>query len=444
MEQKIGIFGLGKTGISIFNDLKNNHKNLICWDDNEKNRTEFVSTHGEANIIDLKSAAWQTAKAIAISPGVPFNHPIFLLAKRYNILIFSDIQMFLEKNRQSKIISITGTNGKSTAASLCHHILQKNNLNYELGGNIGTPALALKNGSDGYVLELSSFQLNLLDNFTPDISVLINITEDHLQAHGGFENYCNAKFKALKGDGVKIIGTNTKICADFYSKLKKNGDKKIIAIGVEFKDSAIYIENNMLCDNYFDHTSHEINIPQALQGTHNSQNIAACYAICRASGLRPDEILNNIQDFQGLKHRFQYIGTKNSVAYYNDSKATNSDACAKSLSSENNIFWIAGGLFKETNLDALNDILRKNSVEKAYLFGKDASILAKHLKNMLEYAIFENLEQAYSSAQADAEKFSAKNAKRSCVILAPACASFDQYKNFEDRGEDFINLYEKE
>ena len=433
--KKIGIFGLGITGISIYSDIAHHTNEIICWDDSEKNRTNFQD---QKTLFDLSNERWKSIDTVFISPGVPNNHQIFLLAKQYNILISSDIELFLHHNPHSKIIAITGTNGKSTTTALIGHILNNCGYDFPIGGNIGMPVLSLPKNKTGYVLELSSFQLDLISFFNPTISVLLNITPDHLDRHGTFDEYCKAKMRALRGDGIKVIGIDTDASREIYDTLAHSGEKNIIAISTSNKKNTISFSNCILHDDFYDADSYKIPESQNLAGKHNKENITAAYAVCRSLGLKPNDIIDQLPSFQGLKHRMQNLGSKNNITYYNDSKATNASSAAGSLTSMQNIFWLAGGIFKEESLDPLEKSL--SNVKKAYLFGESSLLFSGYLKDKVDFEVFDTMQEAFSKANIDA-----KNAKEHAyIVLAPACASFDQFRNFEERGNKFIDLCNEE
>ena len=426
--KKIGIFGLGISGISSFDFLQENAQKIICWDDSETNRNKVEQQY----LLPLSDPVWQTLDMIIISPGIPGSHAIFSLASKYNILISSDIELFLETNYDSEIIVITGTNGKSTVTSLIGHILQESKLDYHIGGNIGLPVLSLPQHAKGYILELSSFQLDLLSSMNPTIAVLLNLTPDHLDRHGTYAAYCQAKEKALLGDGLKIIGTNSEDSKKLYNKLINSGEKNIIPINLL---TGIYCDSKKLIDNFFDIKSYNLSELKNLSGQHNYENIASAFAVCRALGVDGKTIIKHISSFKGLAHRMQFIGTHKHISFYNDSKATNVSAAIASLSALDNIFWLAGGVFKEDNLLACDNFLK--NIKKAYLFGKSRVLFKEYLEGKIDYISCETMEEAFNAAVNDAilEK------KPANILLAPACASFDQFNNFEDRGNKFINFY---
>lgn len=423
MSHKIGIFGLGISGISSLDFLNNLHSGIICWDDSEDNRQKIDSDL----LLPLSHSDWQHLDTIIVSPGIPNSHAVYALAADYNILISSDIELFLQLNHDSEIIAITGTNGKSTVTSLVGHILTKNNLDYHIGGNIGLPALSLPPHAKGYVLELSSFQLDLLKQINPTIGVLLNLSPDHLDRHGTYSAYCSAKEKILQGDGLKIIGTTSPDSRKIYNKLHKSGEKNIVPIG--HKDG-LTCDAQKLVDNFFDFTSYDIpTLPT------NHENIACAFAICRALGVEASNIVKHLASFEGLKHRMQLVGSHKQISFYNDSKATNVHAAESSLSSLKNIFWLAGGIFKSENLLPLENHIK--NVKKAYLFGKNKLIFEEYLKGKVDYVTCNTMEEAFNKATNDA----LGEENLSNILLSPACSSFDQFKNFEDRGNNFINLY---
>jgi UDP-N-acetylmuramoylalanine--D-glutamate ligase len=427
---KIGIFGLGISGISSLEYLKDKAKKIICWDDSDANRAKIE----EKFLAPISDPKWQELDMIVMSPGVPESHDIYSLATKHNILISSDIEIFLQANLGAKIIVITGTNGKSTTTALIGHILRENNLDYHIGGNIGLPVLSLPQEAKGYVLELSSFQLNLLKSINPTIAILLNITPDHLDRHKTFEEYCRIKEIAVSGDGLKIIGVDSEASKDIYEKLRKTGEKKLIPIDSKLRQNGISCTTNYLIDGFFDFKSYALPTLKQLSGKHNQENIAASFAACRALGLKAESIIAQIKNFQGLPHRMQFIGTHKNVSFYNDSKATNVSSAISSIKSLENIFWLAGGIFKEENLLPLEKYLK--NIKKAYIFGKNKLLFEEYLKEKVEYQLCDDMNEAFKASMRDA----ALEQQEANILLAPACASFDQFKNFEDRGNQFIDL----
>lgn len=415
--KKIGIFGLGKTGISSYEALKDAAE-LICFDDSQLNRKLFADIYGNEILVHYSDSKWDKLDEILLSPGVPLSHEIVQKAKRFDIKITSDIEILYEECKDANFVCITGTNGKSTTTALIGHILKEAGYDYPIGGNIGMAALALPLYKPGYVLELSSFQLELLNNFQAKIAIILNITEDHLDRHHTMIEYINIKAKILtklKTEGLAIIGIDNENSARIFQEYKGQ-IKNIIP---------------------FSASKNKDNIPELerLKGIHNKENIVASYIACRALGVSAKKITDSVVSFEGLPHRMQYIGSKNRLYFYNDSKATNAEAASKSLASLKNIYWLAGGIAKKGGIKNLEFLFA--NIKKAYLFGQAKEEFARVLENKVEYQIFDNLEKAFDSAVNDAinDKNMIKN-----ILLAPAASSYDQFKNFEQRGEFFTKL----
>ncbi len=433
--QKIGIFGLSKTGISAYEYLKQDNQ-LVCYDDSAANRQEFVDKFGLSELKNIDNSIWTELDYIVLSPGVPLHfpapHAIVKLAKKYNIPLTSDIDLLYKARPKAKYIAITGTNGKSTTTALIAHILGND---FIACGNIGVPALNLvkdvdshlrgndiegrRNGSYlGYVVELSSYQLDLIDAFRPSIAVLLNITPDHIDRHGSFENYITAKKKIWHNMGENdylIICVDNEITRRIYEEIKGEAKFKIIPIS----SSAI---TPTLPHNPY------------LLGDHNRENMLAATAVAKIMGLSDEEISARIKTFIGLKHRMQFIRNYQNIDFYNDSKATNAESASKSLAALDNIYWLAGGVAKEGGIESLISLFPK--IKKAYLFGQAKIEFAKTLDSKVDYVIMDDMEEALKLATTDALKDKAK----ANILLAPACASFDQFKNFEHRGDEFIKM----
>lgn len=442
-DKKIGIFGLGITGKSVYQKLIYFNKEILCYDDSQTNREIFINQFGNQTITSLDNKKWTQLDKIVISPGIPHSHAIFQLASQNNILISSDIELFIEENPASEFIFITGTNGKSTVTALTEHILTKAGLGFYIGGNIGKPVMSLPFNEKGYIVELSSFQLELLNKINPNISVITNITPDHLDRYETIEEYTQAKEKILAPNALKIIGINSVISKNIYLKLKKIYGVKILPISnLEKIKNGIFCNDERLEDNFFDQKNYLLSKLPHLQGSHNKENIAIAYALCRALLVAGSFIIKALESFKGLNHRMQYIGSCQNIDFYNDSKATNISSSLASLSSFENIIWFAGGKFKENSFDELKPILK--NIKKAYFFGESKNLFANFLDSSSnykpEYEICDNLEEAFDKA-IKYSKNKTKNGKLT-FLLAPACASYDQFKNFEERGKFFSSLVE--
>ncbi|MCP5369442.1 MAG: UDP-N-acetylmuramoyl-L-alanine--D-glutamate ligase [Rickettsiaceae bacterium] len=435
--KKYGIFGLGLTGQSVYQYL-NPNENIICWDDDENTRQNFAKKYSKCNLVPITAVQWLQLDEIVIAPGVPHSHMIFAVAKDYNIKITSDTEIFLSVHKQKSIIAITGTNGKSTTTALIYHLLKSCRLDYVMGGNIGIPLLDLPN-AQGYILELSSFQLDLLQEMPFTISVLLNLTPDHLDRYNNCTDYYQSKLRIFQNNSLKIIGIDSADSAEYYYTNKDNID--FVAISsqdVDQKEKYVICTRSEIIDNYFSKQNYPLPSMPNLIGVHNQLNIAAAFAVCKALDIDSKLVINYLPQFKPLEHRMEYLGVKNGIKYYNDSKATNVSACICALSSFSNIYWLAGGIFKEKNLYEL-DIYLKN-VRIAYLFGQDSNIFAEYLSNKIEYKIFNNMTEAFVQAKIDAETDKLEDA---IILLSPACSSFDQFKNFQDRGNNFKKLYDE-
>lgn len=450
--KNIGIVGLGKTGIAAW-EVLNKVAKVICYDQASSSRDAFTKIYGSDSLVSLSDLQWQNLDKILLSPGIPLSHDIVTMANSHNIPITSDIDLLFEEVRlrepeAANFIGITGTNGKSTTTALTGHILQSCGFDYQVGGNIGFPVLAMRLDSKGYVLELSSFQLDLLNSFKAKIVVLLNITQDHLDRHNNMQGYIAAKkkiFNRMDKDSFAIISVDNEITKNIFLELQKENRTNVVPISIyEILNKGISICNNIIYDNIFEPITINLHNNNYLQGMHNQENIAASYAACRVIGARPEQIIAAIGLFKGLPHRMQYVGTvqklylnvPTNINFYNDSKATNSMAASKSISSLDNIYWLAGGIAKEGGITELEPWFYK--IRKAYLFGQDKDLFASFLNGKVDYQICQDLTETFNSAFRDAmeDMGGIKN-----ILLAPACASYDQFKNFEERGELFIKLY---
>ena len=341
--KKVGIFGLARTGEATYLALKD-IADVICFDDSQYNKDAFTLKYNSNLLVPITDPAWTMLDYIILSPGIPttFPHPhdIVTLAKDHNIPIMSDIDLLYIARPDAHYISITGTNGKSTTTALIHHILCEKN--YDIGGNIGTAALALNPTAHGYVLELSSFQLDITNKFHANIGIILNITPDHIDRHGTLENYILSKKSLIDNmakNGTAILSVDNKITREIYHDLHTSAQnihfipistRKIIDHGVCVKGGKIYDSISGLLK------EHTLPANKSLQGEHNSENIAAAYAASIASGIEPEYIILKLADFVGLPHRMQFLGTKFNIDFYNDSKATNADAASKSISALKN------------------------------------------------------------------------------------------------------------
>jgi len=435
-KQKIGVFGLGKTGMSVCKDLQDKC-NIIAYDDLKVNREIFEESFDKIPIVPLSDARWQNLDKIVLSPGVPLTHEVVKIAHHFNIPITSDIDLLFEKSKSLNFIAVTGTNGKSTSTALISHILNSNGLDYPMAGNIGVPVLQAKASKDGYVLELSSFQLDLVKIFTAKIAVLLNITPDHLDRHQDMKGYIAAKskiFDRMDKNSYAVINIDNDYCREIFMTLQREQRIKLIPFSVtKILENGTSVVDDKIKDNDI---SYKLPFNKNLQGTHNCENIAASYAVAKIIGVEPKKILESLSSFQSLPHRMQYIGSINNISFYNDSKATNAISVLQSIKALDNIYWLAGGVPKEGGIEEIKPYFSK--IKKAYFYGQAKEMFADTALGIVDFVICDDLEQAFYLAYNDAV---GDNAKVKNILLAPSCSSYDQFKNFEQRGELFIKLY---
>ena len=439
--QKVGVFGLGKAGEAAALALTSGGAKVLKWDDGfEKNPP--VPPQKTRNTKHYKYWDWKQLKALVLSPGIPLTHPaphpVVTLAREHNVPIIGEVELLFRACPDATYIGITGTNGKSTTTTLIGHILQEAGVACQVGGNLGTPALALEPLGEGevYVLEMSSYQLDLLQTTRFNVAVLLNITPDHLDRHGDMTGYIAAKqhiFDRQTAGDCAIIGVR-----DWELGVS---EAKIVRVSVDEKfDDVIYVKDGILYDALHSYQS-QIPNPQALTGKHNWQNAAAAYAATRAIGVAPEKIYAAMQNFAGLRHRLQLVVEINGVKFINDSKATNADATANALAPYKNIYWILGGKAKAGGIVSLEPYF--SHISHAFLIGEASDEFAKTLEGKVPYTKCGTLEVAVQKASEMAFQKPATSNQQPTILLSPACASFDQFKNFEHRGDVFCELAEK-
>ena len=451
--RRVGILGLGRTGLSAARALVAGGAEVIGWDDGEDARD---AAGGDFEVARLEREMARLA-ALIVSPGVPHlypqPHPAVAAAQEAGVPVDNDIGLFFRSLASRdwdrfatapRVVAVTGSNGKSTTCALICHVLQEAGKPAQLAGNIGRGVLDIEAPDDGgiVVLELSSYQLELARALTPDIGVFTNLTPDHLDRHGGIGGYFAAKRRlfAEGGPDRSIIGVDEKEGRFLAAQLSQgNGDDAVIRVSSGRKLAgpgwAVFARKGFLSEYRKGRqiASVDLRAMRGLPGAHNHQNACAAYAALRSLGLAPRLIEDAFQTFEGLAHRGQFIGEKRGVVFVNDSKATNVDAAAKALGAFPNIRWIAGGQGKDGGFELLADAL--DNVRKAYLIGENARQLAAAL-GAVPHEICETMERAVRRAASEAET-------GDTVLLAPAAASFDQYRDFEARGEDFVALVGK-
>lgn len=446
--KKIALFGLGGSGLATAEALVQGGADVTAWDDNPDSVAKAAAKH--IGTADLRHVDWNAFSAFVLSPGVPLTHPqphwTVDLAHTVGVEIIGDIELFVRERRalapECPFIAITGTNGKSTTTALIAHILKSAGRNTQLGGNIGTAVLTLDPpGTDRfYVVECSSYQIDLAPTINPTAGILLNLTPDHLDRHGTMQHYADIKERLVAGSSTAIIGDDDSHCRLIADRLEKAGVNVMRISRRHVVSNGIYADGPKILLAKADGARDIADLDgiQTLRGSHNAQNASAAIAACLAVGVSEDEIRSGLKSFPGLKHRMQPVGRRERVTFINDSKATNAEAAAPALSSYDRIFWIAGGLPKQGGIAALKPLFGR--IAKAYLIGEAAPEFAAALGVDVPYEISGTLDMALAHAAADA---AADSAAAPVVMLSPACASFDQFKNFEVRGDSFVDLVRK-
>src|SRR5947208_8505967 len=440
----VGVLGLAKSGRAAAQALAAGGAEVLAWDDNAAVRDALSAA---LPLHDLTTADWRDIPALILSPGIPHSfpepHPAVVRAREAGTEIIGDIELLGRAQPEARYIGITGTNGKSTTTALIGHILAAAGRRVEVGGNLGTPVLSLAPlGRDGfYVLEASSFQLELITALAFDIAVLLNITPDHLDRHGDMEGYVAAKrriFARQNKAAAAIVGVDDPISRDLCDELRRAGPARIVPISVlEPVSGGVYIDEGWLVDALGAKPKRVLDLALAerLPGAHNWQNAAAAYAAARACGIDTAAVTAAICSFPGLAHRQELVGTIDGIRYINDSKATNADATEKALLCYQAIYWIAGGLPKAGGITPLAPYFGR--LRHAFLIGRATEEFAATLDGSVPFSRCGDLATALATASEQAWRDGVPGA---VVLLSPACASYDQFKNFEERGDRFREL----
>ena len=450
--KKVAVFGLGKSGLLAAGALIKGGAEVVVFDDNEKSLADAKSAGLKCQ--DLRDLDWTQLAALVLAPGVPLTHPkphwSVDLARKAEVEVIGDIELFCRERavsgRGCPLVAVTGTNGKSTTTALVAHLIASAGHDVQMGGNIGVPALALEPFAPGrtYVLEISSYQIDLAPSLHPTVGILLNVSEDHLDRHGSMENYAAIKTlvpASVEPGGTAVIGVDDRYTRAAAERIARAG-KTVVRVSVLAPlREGYYAEGSRIlrASSGKAHAVAELAGIASLRGTHNAQNAASAVAACVALGLDLPAIQKGLLSFPGLAHRMQQVGHKKTqkgrLLFVNDSKATNADSAAKALASFTDIFWIAGGRAKTGGIASLAEYFPR--IRKAYLIGEAAEDFAATLDGKVPSEVSGTLSTAVAAATRDAE---ASEAKEAVVLLSPACASFDQYPNFEVRGSAFTDL----
>jgi UDP-N-acetylmuramoylalanine--D-glutamate ligase len=446
--KKVAIFGLGGSGLVSASALLAGGADVIGWDDNPE--TVGKATSAGIPTADLRHADWSKIAALVLAPGVPLTHPAphwtVGLARAAAVEVIGDIELFCRERRRhapdAPFIAITGTNGKSTTTALTAHLLSSVGYDVQVGGNIGTAILSLQEPRGGrvHVIEVSSYQIDLAPSLDPSVGILINISEDHLDRHGTLANYAAVKERLVAGvqtSGAAIVGVDDNWCQAVADRIERL-DKRVVRVSVRRPlADGITVESGriMLAAGGSNSEVALLGGIGSLRGLHNAQNAACATAAALAMGLTPPQIQDGLRSFPGLAHRMEEVGRQGRVLFVNDSKATNADSAAQALACFSDIFWIAGGKPKTGGLASLTGFFPR--IRKAYLIGEAAAGFAAELDGKVPNVVAGTLDRAVALAARDAQ---AADLPEPVVLLSPACASFDQYRNFEIRGDAFRNL----
>lgn len=438
----VALFGLGGSGMATARALEEGGAYVTVWDD-AKDRVDAALAKG-LRAKDLRSADWKSFEALVLAPGVPLTHPLphwtVDRARDAGIEVIGDVELFCRERRkvcpEAPFIAITGTNGKSTTTALVAHLLKTLGYDTQMGGNIGVPVLELEPPAPGrhFVVECSSYQIDLAPTLDPTVGIHMNLSPDHLDRHGTLENYAAIKERLVTGSDTAVVGVDDRLSAAIADRLERTEHNVLRIAGERELPDGVYANHGRLFEAH-DGTQKAVASLggiDSLRGDHNGQNAAAAFAALRALGVPGDRIADAFRSFPGLHHRMEIVARSGRILFVNDSKATNADATARALASFDRIYWIAGGRAKTGGISSLDEFFPR--LAKAYLIGEAAEDFSKTLDGRVPYEIAGTIEAAVSRAAADA---ALDPAPEMAVLLSPACASFDQFANFELRGVAF-------
>ena len=431
------VYGISKSGLAVIKLLKKQDKNFECWDDNIKTRYLLKKKFKNLNLIPINKINLKNYNNIYVTPGISINDKKFSKAEKSKLK--RDLNLYYENITTEKIIAITGTNGKSTTTKLIGDILKKSSKKVFVGGNIGEPlcnSILQKKLFFYHVVELSSYQLESIKNFEPKISIILNLAQDHLDRYENFTQYVEAKKNILKinSNNINLISIDDKFSKKIFNDINI---KNKISFSLHNSNADIYYENGFIVDKYFSKfKKHKLqNISLDLSQTYNIQNMLAAYAVCKYLRIPIKFFNESIKNFKGLPFRSSIILNTKSKLIINNSKATNVASALFTLENKKNIFLLLGGIAKKG--DEFEKFIKfKNDIKKIYIYGKSRLLIKKQMKLNSISEVYENLEGAFNNLWKHLERFDGK----ATVIFAPACASFDQFENFEKRGDFFNKL----
>jgi UDP-N-acetylmuramoylalanine--D-glutamate ligase len=448
----VAVFGLARSGLASVRSLKAGGARVFAWDDAD-NARKLAAEEG-ATIAPWSQWPWDRVKSLVLSPGVPLTHPtphpVVAKARSAGVEVIGDMEIFAREigadilvPGRAPVIAVTGTNGKSTTTALIGHILSACGFDVQVGGNIGKAVLELDppGAKSMYVLELSSYQIDLTPGLVPDVSVLTNITPDHIDRHGTLENYAAVKARLLAQTskaGQIVIGVDDALASAIYTRQASSGGPTAVPVSVgKVLGRGVFVVEGGLYDAQGQRATRvmELSDTTRLPGAHNHQNAALAYASTIPFARDGRTVARAIATFPGLPHRMEDIARIGKVRFVNDSKATNAESAARALACFADIFWIAGGKAKDGGIESLASLFPR--VRKSYLIGDAADTFASTLNGKVAFELSRTLDAAVKAAARDAQ---IADASAPVVLLSPACASFDQFRDYEQRGESFRRL----
>ncbi len=460
-DKTVCLLGLGSSGLSSARALRRGGARVYAWDDHSDAR-DSAAAEGLTLTNLSDDEPMRDSACLVVAPGVPLSHEAVRNARFWNKPVVGDVELLWEAYPKARIVGITGTNGKSTTTALLDHLYRACGRRVQVGGNLGLPVLsfeAMANEGEGadIVLELSSFQLDLIDKAHFSTGVLLNIAADHLDRYDRFSSYIEAKMRIARNasaEDLLVCGIDDAHAQRAFLSLTKAGLRVVPVSGLHACPGGVWVEGGRLYDDS-QHAGKNYVVPFCahLQGLHNGQNLAAAYAVARAAGMEAEPLIDALADFAGLPHRMRETGVVAGVRYVDDSKSTNPHAAMHALASctDSLVFWLAGGRLKGELRPAFDELLsfvsEQNCVEQGYFFGESGKALAAHFEGCFPSHPFETLEQAFAAATARAREHTREEGKEreeagssAVVLLSPACSSYDHFASYAERGECFSKL----
>tara|TARA_Y100001970_G_scaffold6328_1_gene7200 strand:+ start:16277 stop:17608 length:1332 start_codon:yes stop_codon:yes gene_type:complete len=430
------IFGLNKSGLSILKLLKKQKKTFDCWDDNKKNRILIKRSFPKVNFKENQKVDLNTYDNIYLTPAISLKDNRFKQIP--NLKFKRDLNLYYQNLKKEKVIAITGTNGKSTTTKLIGEILKKKFKKTFIGGNIGNALCNSINSKIKYshhVIELSSFQLETIKNFEPKISILLNLSNDHLDRYKNFNEYICVKKNILNksSKNINLISLDDKYCKKIFNSKKINNK---ISFSIKDRKADFYFSKGFIFDNYF-YQNKKIKLTKLSKDLKNSvsiQTIIVSYIVCKYLRIPIKCFYESIKDFRGLPYRAKIIYNSNIKQIINNSKATNISSALTTLVNKKNIYLILGGIAKENRFDKFREFSKE--IKQIYIYGKSRHKIKEQIKFFMKSNSSKNLKDLVNCLWKDISNID----KKITIIFAPACSSFDQFKNFEERGEYFNQL----